>query len=71
MIRVRVYPFRRTAEYYFREWTREHEAEIQGINRAKRAVVLRNGDELHFVTESGFERWSRGKHWVEENGYED
>ena len=70
MIRVRVYRYRRYAEYYFWEWTRNHEDEIQRIDRGSLRVVLKNGDELHFVPQSTFERWSMGKRWVEEDGYE-
>lgn len=70
MIRVRVYCNYRHAEYWFKAWTRSHEDEIQRIDRWSLRVVLKNGDELHFVPQSTFERWSMGRHWVEENGYE-
>lgn len=70
MIRVRVYPYYRHAEYWFKAWTRSHKDEIKSIDRWSRRVVLKNGDELHFVPRSTFEWWSMGRHWVEENGYE-
>lgn len=51
----------------FEEFTREHDEEIIGINRHSRFVLLRSGDEVHFVCESGFDRWSRGrKYQIEE-----
>lgn len=70
MIRVRVYRNYHHAEYWFNAWTRSHEDEIQGMNRANLAVVLKNGDTLYFVSQGSFERWKMGKQWVEENGYE-
>ena len=61
MIKVMIFPSHRRAEYAFKEWTREHEDEILGLNRRNLSTILRSGDELHFVCESGFERWARGR----------
>ena len=61
MIRVRVFKFHRRAEFAFKEWAREHYDEIIGMNRPGLYVLLRCGDELHFVCKSGFDRWSRGR----------
>lgn len=61
MIRVRVYRYRRWALTEFQDFTREHEEEILGLNRHSLSVILRNGDELHFVTHSSFDNWSRGR----------
>lgn len=61
MTRVRVYKFKHRAEYWFEKWTREYEDKIQGMNRANTCVILRNGDELHFVCVSEFDNWRRGR----------
>lgn len=61
MIKVMIFPSHRRAEYAFEEWTREHEDEILGLNRRNLSVIIRSGDELHFVCESGFVRWARGR----------
>ena len=72
MIRVRVFDYYRHAEYYFKEWTREHGEDIIGMNRRNLMVLTRSGDELHFVPMSGFDKWSRGrKYKIEQWGTHD
>lgn len=61
MIRVRVFRYRRWALTEFQDFTREHDAEILGMNRHNLSVILRSGDELHFVPHSSFDNWSRGR----------
>ena len=61
MIKVMIFPSHRRAEYAFKEWTREHEDEILGLNSRDLSVINRSGDELHFECESGFERWAKGR----------
>lgn len=61
MVRVRVYKYKRHAVYWFNAWTRAHEDELLSVNRHSLSVVLKNGDELHFVCKSAFERWAQGK----------
>lgn len=67
MIKVRVYKFQRRAIFHFEEFTKEHDEEIIGINRHSRTVMLRNGDEIHFICQSSFDNWQRGrKYQIEE-----
>ena len=64
MVKVRVYEYQRQAVYWFKAWTRAHDDEIVGMNRRDLCVLLRSGDELHFVCKSGFDRWSRGRKYM-------
>lgn len=61
VIKVRVFKYHRQAEFYWKEFTREHDDEIIGLNRKRLSALLRDGTELHFVCWSGFDNWSRGR----------
>lgn len=72
MIRVRVFDYKRHADYYFRKFVEEHRDEIFTVTRRPLMVWLKNGDELHFVPRSGFDNWQRGrKYTIEQWGTND
>ena len=78
MIYVRVFDYKRHADYGFHRFVVKHADEILTVTKQPLMVWLKNGDEVHFVPKSSFNNWRRGRKYTieqwgtlyEEGGYE-
>lgn len=60
MIKVRVFKYYRQAKWEFENFKKNND-EVMGTDMLNMSLLLRNGDELHFVPVSSFEKWRMGR----------
>ena len=55
------------AYYWLRKELEDHknDLDIRTVDLRHLVVILKNGDAVHYVPESKFERWTLGREWIE------
>ena len=65
MIYAHIYEYMQNAHYYACRFVDEHRHEIEKIKRPSRFIILlKNGDEHHFMSWAIYERWCMGRTYM-------
>lgn len=65
MIYAHIYEYMRDADYFAYRFIDDRHDEIEKIKRPSRyIVILKNGDEHHFLSRAVYDRWSMGRTYM-------
>ena len=65
MIYAHIFEYMRNAEYYAYRFIDDHHDEIEKIKRPSRFIILlKNGDEHHFLSWAIYDRWCMGRTYM-------
>lgn len=65
MIYAHIYEYMRNANYFAYRFIDDHRDEIEKIKRPSRyVVILKNGDEHHFLSRAVYDVWSMGRTYM-------